>query len=199
MFRNALASSLATSLLSAAALAADTAPSRTDASSMKLKITGIAQAGESPAREPRRTAVTQNEVNAYLIFEAGDKIPDGIVEPTVSILGGGRVTARAVVDLDAVRRQNTQRSLLDPMNWVSGRVAVTATGVLRTNAGVGQMAFESAAIGRLPIPKVILQEIVSYYSRTPENPEGIDLDAPFSLPARVQEIQVEAGRAIVVQ
>ena len=61
------------------------------------------------------------------------------------------------------------------------------------------MAFESAAIGRLPVPKIILQEIVSYYSRTPENPSGLDIEEPFMLPARVQEIQVEVGRAIVIQ
>jgi hypothetical protein len=189
-------------LVAAGALAragAAETPSRTDAAALKLKIAGIAQTAASVKPQPRRTTVTQNEVNAYLAFEAGDKIPDGIVEPMITILGGGRVSARAVVDLDAVRRQNTQRSLLDPMNWVSGRLLVTATGVLHTSAGVGQVVFESAAVGRLPIPKVILQEIVSYYSRSPENPSGLDLDEPFMLPARVQEIQVEVGRAIVVQ
>ena len=51
----------------------------------------------------------------------------------------------------------------------------------------------------VPIPKVLLQEIVSYYSRTAENPSGIGLDAPFALPARIREIQVEPGRAVVIQ
>ena len=193
----AAAVALAASAVAPGALAVE--PTRADAASMKLKIAGIAGAAASPKRESRRTTVTQNEVNAYLVLEIPDKIPDGIVEPVITILGGGRVTARAIVDLDAVRKQNTQRSLLDPMNWVSGRVPVTATGVLHTNAGVGQVAFESAAIGRLPVPKIILQEIVSYYSRTPENPSGLDIEEPFMLPARVQEIQVEVGRAIVIQ
>jgi hypothetical protein len=46
---------------------------------------------------------------------------------------------------------------------------------------------------------MILQEIVSYYSRTAENPSGISLDDPFALPARIREIQVERGQAIIVQ
>ncbi len=50
-----------------------------------------------------------------------------------------------------------------------------------------------------PVPKLILQEIVSYYSRSPERPAGIGLDDAFMLPARIREIQVEVGRAIVVQ
>jgi hypothetical protein len=58
---------------------------------------------------------------------------------------------------------------------------------------------QSATLGPLPIPKVILQEIVSFYSRTPDHPSGIDLDAPFALPARIREIQVQVGRAVVVQ
>jgi hypothetical protein len=46
---------------------------------------------------------------------------------------------------------------------------------------------------------MLLQEIVSYYSRTVENPGGFGLDQPFPLPAGIREIQVEPGRAIVVQ
>jgi len=43
------------------------------------------------------------------------------------------------------------------------------------------------------------QEIVSYYSKTPERPAGINLDDEFPLPAGIREIQVEPGHAIVVQ
>jgi hypothetical protein len=51
----------------------------------------------------------------------------------------------------------------------------------------------------VPVPKIILQEIVSHYSKTPQNPAGIGLDDPFMLPAGIREIQVERGQAIVVQ
>ncbi len=199
MSRKALAAILAVCAGCVTVFAAAVAPTRADARTLQEKVTGINRFAAAPTRQPRRTTVTQNEVNAYLAFDAGDQIPTGIVEPAIAILGGGRVSARAVVDLDAVRKQKSQRSLLDPMNYLSGRVPVTATGTLRTTAGVARMEYESGAIGPVSIPKFILQEIVSYYSRTPEKPSGIDLDAPFTLPARIREIQVETGRAVVVQ
>ena len=179
-------------------LGAGAGPSRADAESLKRKVTGITEFSARPTKQPRRTTVTEDEVNAYLTYDALDQLPAGVVEPAVTVVGPGRVTGRAVVDLDAVRKQKP-RSLLDPMNFASGRLPVTATGILKTSNGVGTLQFESASLGPVPIPKVILQEIVSYYSRTPENPAGIDLDAPFALPARIREIQVEPGRAVVIQ
>jgi hypothetical protein len=161
-------------------------------------VTGITDFSARPTAQPQRTTVTEQEVNAFLIFDAGDQLPAGVVEPAITIIGTGRVSARAMVDLDAVRKQKP-RGLLDPLNYATGHLVVTATGVLTTSNGTGMIELQSAALGALPIPKVILQEIVSYYSRTPERPAGIDLDAPFALPARIREIQVQTGRAVVVQ
>jgi hypothetical protein len=178
---------------------ADVRASRRDATALKQKIATITAHGEKPARELRRTTVTEGEVNSYIVFEAGDQVPTGVVDPYITILGGGRVSGRAVVDLDAVRKQKNPTSLLDPMNYLMGKLPVTATGVLRTTNGVGRFELESAAVSRIPVPKLFLQEIVSYYSRTPQNPAGINLDDPFELPARIREIQVERGQAIIVQ
>ncbi len=166
--------------------------------SLKRKVTSIVGFSARPTKQPLRTTVTENEVNAYLTFEAVDQLPAGVVEPTITIVGPGRVTGRAVVDLDSVRKQRS-RPMMDPMNLATGRLPVTATGLLTSSNGVGRFQLESASLGPLPIPKVLLQEIVGFYSRTPENPAGIGLDDPFELPARIREIQVEPGRAIVVQ
>mgnify|MGYP003343802472 CR=1 FL=1 len=51
----------------------------------------------------------------------------------------------------------------------------------------------------LPLPKPLLQEILSFYSRTSEKPNGLSLDDPFALPAGIREIQVTRGQAVVVQ
>jgi hypothetical protein len=117
----------------------------------------------------------------------------------VTIVGDGRVSARAVVDLDAVRRAKSSSSLLDPTSYLTGRLPVTASGVLRASNGVGRLTLESSSVGGVPVPKLLLQEIVSYYSKTAEKPSGIGLDDPFALPARIREIQVERGQAIIVQ
>ena len=167
---------------------------------MKQKVAAIERLGERPDRgEPRRTTVTENEVNAYLALDAREELPPGVVDPVVTILGTGRVSGRAIVDLDAVRKQKKPTSMLDPANYLMGRVPITATGVLSTSNGLGRFQLESATVGGVPVPKMMLQEIVSYYSRTPQNPSGINIDDPFPLPARIREIQVERGQAVVVQ
>jgi hypothetical protein len=165
----------------------------------RQKLASITEHGDRPTRQGQRTAVTQTDLDAYLKVDAPAQLPAGVVEPAVTILGSGRISGRAVVDLDAVRKAKNSTSLLDPVSYLTGKVPVTATGVLKTSNGTGQFFLESTTIGGVPVPKLLLQEIVSYYSRTPEKPSGIGLDDPFALPARIREIQVERGQAIIVQ
>jgi hypothetical protein len=190
-----------------ATLAAEPAPpSKRDAASMKQKIDAInelagksAKAPASPRRQPRRTVITENEVNAYFLFDAAKDLPTGVVNPSISIVGPGRVSGRAVVDLDAVRKASPPKSLLDPKNLLIGRLPLTAVGVLTTSNGSGRFMLESASVGNLPLPRLLLDEIVSYYSRSPERPGGLSIDDPFMLPAGIREIQVTRGQAVIIQ
>jgi hypothetical protein len=175
--------------------------SKEDADRFQSKLTKIVAFGNTPAAksaQARATPVSDVEVNSYLRYLAADQVPVGIVEPVLNALGGGRVSGRAIVDLDAVRKQKT-RGWLDPMAYLSGRLPVNASGRLSTKDGTGQFQLESADISGVTVPKAVLQELVTYYSRTPENPEGINMDAPFELPARIREIRVGTGTSTVVQ
>ena len=176
------------------------APSRQDAESLKQKVAAIVQFGAMrPPRQPRRTTLTENELNAYLSLDAPQDLPTGVVEPSLSILGPGRLSGRAVVDLDAVRREQPPQGLLDPRRLLVGRLPVTASGVLQTANGVARFTLESAAVGGIPMPKVVLQEILGYYTRSTDRPNGLSMDDPFALPSNILEIQVDRGQAIVVQ
>ncbi len=137
-------------------------------------------------------------MNSYLKFLAGSQVPVGIVDPTLHAAGNGRVTGRAIVDLDAVRTQK-RRAWTDPLGYLTGRLPVTAAGTLTTRVGVGRFALESAEISGVRIPKSLLQELLTHYSRSAQNPSGINMDQPFALPAAIQEIQVGQGNAVVVQ
>ena len=186
-------------LAAAAFLSADERSSKRDADLLKQKVATITAFGGGPSNQIRRTPVTESEVNAYLGYDGRSQLPAGVVDPAVSILGTGRLSGRAVVDLDAVRRAKASQSWFDPTNYLTGKLPVTATGRLQTSKGVGRFELEAASVGGVPVPKLLLQEIVSYYSRTAQNPAGINLDDPFALPARIREIQVERGQAIIVQ
>jgi hypothetical protein len=171
---------------------------REDAVRMREKLNVIAINGSTLKPVSRRTALLEQEVNAFLTYEVRDQLPEGVMDPTVSILGDGHLAGAAVVDLDVVRRAK-KRGFFDPMGYMGGRVPVTASGTLTTEAGVGRFTLDSAEVSGVRIPKIVLQELVSFYSRTPENPEGFTLDDPFPLPAGIRQIEVGRGQAIIVQ
>ena len=90
-------------------------------------------------------------------------------------------------------------SWFDPTAYLTGKLPIGAIGTLKTADGRGQFLLESADISGVPIPKSLLQEIVTYYTRSPEMPAGVNLDAPFELPVQIQRIDVVSDKATVVQ
>lgn len=175
------------------------AQSRQHADAMRAKLVQIVVRGEScPCRQRHRTEITEPEVNGYLQHHATDDVPDGVVSPYITIVGAGRVAGRAIVDLDRVRTSR-QRGWLDPAAYLTGKVPVTAIGILHTVDGNARFELQSATVGGFDVPKAVLQELLSYYSRTSDNPDGISLDDTFELPSNIREIQVGKGVAYVIQ
>jgi hypothetical protein len=147
----------------------------------------------------RRTALTEDELNSWFAYQARPLLPAGVTDPKVTIIGGGRVAGQATVDLDAIAKRRSSGGTLDPWSYIGGRVPVNVVGTLRSSNGMGQFELQSADISGLPVPKTLLQEVVTYYSRTAENPRGVRLDEQFALPARIRQIEVAQGQAIIVQ
>jgi hypothetical protein len=177
--------------------------SKQDADQFSAKLARIVELGKAKPRTaaaaaPQTTLITDSELNAYFEHHAKEQIPVGIVDPTINAVGEGRLTGRAIVDLDAVRKQK-QRGWMDPMGYLTGRLPLTAAGTMTSKDGVGRFTLESAELSGVSIPKTLLQELLSYYSKTPENPSGINMDDPFELPANIREIRVGKGQATIVQ
>lgn len=163
------------------------------------KIDAIAKnAAAEPAR-PSETPVSELELNSYLQFHLAEQIPRGLTDPRISLLGEGNVGGRVLVDVDEFKRHRRSGGIMDPLSYISGRVPVTARGVLRTSKGIGQFHLTSAEMHGVPLPKAIVQELVSFFSRTPERPRGFDLDQPVELPAKIREVVIRRGEALVVQ
>ena len=106
--------------------------------------------------------------------------------------------ARAVVDLDTVRKAK-ERQWSDLLSYVTGTVEVRAIGKLQAANGQGTFQLESATLGGVPMPKLLLQELVQYYSRTPDSPEGFNIDQPFTLPHQIRKVELQRGSAVIVQ
>jgi hypothetical protein len=172
---------------------------RREADGMQAKLLQIVMRGEQcPCSKRSSTTITQNEVNAYLQHHAAGDLPEGVVAPSITIIGAGRVSGRATVDLDRVRTSR-QRGWLDPASYLTGKLPVTAIGILHTRDGIGRFELQAATVGGVSVPKVVLQELLSYYSATPEDPDGLSLDETFELPAKIKEIQVGKAVAYVIQ
>lgn len=189
----------AAALMAATLAASPTADPARDAAQFIEKVNTIIAFAIHPGFRMQQTRIAEDEINGYLVVNGQAEIPPGVTDPAVAILGSGRVSARAVVDLDAVRRLKQPTSFLDPMSYLTGRLPVTVTGLLTTDHGVGRFTLESASVSGVPIPKFVLQEIVGFYSKAPDTPGGIVLDDPFALPAAIREIQLERGQAIIIQ
>ncbi len=175
------------------------AVSRRDADRLQRKIDLIAQLGLVQRPSAVRTTLTESEINSYLaIYGKTQLLPPGVIDPRLTILGGNRISARATIDLDEVRR-NSGGGWFDPASYLTGHVPVFAQGVLRTSNGVARLQLESAQVAGISVPKTILQTIVSHYSRTPDYPRGVNLDEPFPLPAGIRQIEMRRGEATVVQ
>lgn len=175
--------------------------SRADADRCQQKIDRIARIGLQPkgieaGRE--RTSLSEREMNAYLKLVLQAQLPAGVIEPSAVLVGQGQFAVRAVFDLDAVRGQ-AERGVADPMRYVGGRVPVSMDCILRTRAGRGTLEFHSATLSDLPVPKFVVQELVTYATRSADYPQGFRFDEPFALPANILELEVKRGEAVVIQ
>lgn len=177
------------------------APTPAEAEAMQAKLDRIATAAETPRpadAPPLLTTFTERELNAYLALEGPDFLPPGIAMPRVQLGDSGRVRARAIVDLDGVRRAR-ERSPFDPLAYLTGAVEVVAVGRIEGSGGRGSIRYESATVGGVSVPKAVAQELLRFYTSTPERPGGFAFDEPFALPAGLRAVRVERGAATVAQ
>jgi hypothetical protein len=155
-------------------------------------------AGEKATRN-RPTAFTQDETNSYLKYGAGDLLPTGLTQPEIMMLGQGRVSGKAIVDLDVVRQKQSSGGWFDPTSYLTGKLLVTASGRIVTWDGKGKFELASAEVSGVPIPKSFLAQMVNFFTRTADNPKGSSIDDTFELPAKIRTIDVEQGRFVLHQ
>ena len=166
---------------------------------LERKIDEIVKNGSSNPVRPKKTVISEPEVASYLAFNGKKKIPRGLANPAISMLGNGNLAGRVFVDIDEFKRQRGSSGFMDPLSYVSGQVPLTARGVLTSRDGRGHFQLGSAEILGVPVPKSILQELVSFFSRTPEYPRGFNIDEPFNFPAKIRQVAVNQGEALIVQ
>ena len=153
-----------------------------------------------PAKVARRTIVTENEVNSYLVYEAREQIPVGVVDPSIADPGPGRVSGRA----DRRSRRGAQAEGADQPARSDELPDGTAAGhgdrhaedrqrrrPLRARVGERRQRADSRR-------SCCRKSSATTRARRRSRPASAST-IRFALPARIREIQVERGQAIIVQ
>ena len=183
----------------AATLHAAATASRQQADSLARKITQITQRGtQGPAAAARRTEVSEDEVNSWFVFRGRPYLPEGVTNPNLTMLGAGAMRGAVTVDLEALGKQRSKGGALDLWSYLGGKVPVAVTGRLRANNGRGQFEMTSAEMAGVPVPKALVQQLLSIYTSSSDD-KPLSMDAPFELPAKIRSIDVGQGQLVVVQ
>lgn len=174
---------------------------RAAADRARVKIEQIASVGDE-SRDSRaaavRTVLSEAEVNAYLQIHGHEILPKGITKSEIRLGDEGRIRARAIINLDEVRTSRP-RTWSDPLAYATGSVEVVAAGAITAEGGQARTQFESATVAGLSVSKSVVQELLRFYTVTPDRPQGFDLDEPFMLPADIDRLVIQRGHATIVQ
>jgi len=188
-----------TVMAAAASLHAAATASRQQADSLARKITQITQRGaQTTPGATRRTEVSEDEVNSWFVFRGRPYLPEGVTNPNLTMLGAGAMRGAVTVDLEALGKQRSKGGALDLWSYLGGKVPVTVTGTLRARDGRGQFEMKSAEMAGVPVPKALVQQLLSMYTASSDD-KALSMDASFELPAKIQSIDVGQGQLVVVQ
>lgn len=189
---------VATLLVAGAASAADVLTPQLAAAFEKKVVQVQAQSGQKAPKE-RPTSFTQAETNSYLKYKAGGLLPVGLTQPEITLIGGNRISGKAIVDLDVVRQKQGSGGWFDPTSYLTGKLLVTARGKIVTWEGKGKVEVESAEVSGISIPMSFLNQMVNFFTRTADNPGGSTLNDTFELPTNIRRIDVQPARFTVYQ
>ena len=168
-----------------------------EAEALDRKLVEIERRRAAPARRGKTetVTVTQSELNSYLNLTLGSKIPKEVKDLQVT-LERERLQATGMVDLDQVKSKVAVSSW-NPLLLMSGFVPVLLRGRLVNRDGFGSIIWEDVRVNAWSVPVSLLEEMVARSTRKPDNPEGVDISAPFRLPYSVRRVRLEPGRAFL--
>jgi hypothetical protein len=166
-----------------------------EADSLARKLAAIETRPRAARRQAERFLVTEGELNSYLLLTLAPEIPPAVADLEVHLEPGDRLSASALVDLDAVRSQIRLEGAFNPLSLLTGRVPIELRGRLENGDGIGVLDLEDVRMGGLKLPRPLLAQLVASSTRSARNPEGFDIDAPFRLPWEVKRVRIDAGQA----
>lgn len=163
--------------------------------SLRRKLEDIEKRRAAGKLRAESVLVTEGELNSYLNLDYGPKLPRGLTDVSVR-LEHDRITARGLLDVDRLKgKAPASGTSWTPFLFLTGKVPVEMKGRLSNLEGFGQIELEEVWLAALPVPTRVLDQLVASATRTPQEPAGFDIRAPFRFPYSVRRVRLEPGRA----
>jgi hypothetical protein len=171
-----------------------------EAEALDRKLTAIEKQRVVAPRKsrPETVTVTESELNSYLNLTMAEKLPKEVKNLEVHLLEHERLQANGLVDLDKVKAKvAATASSWNPLLLMGGFVPVQLRGRLVNRDGFGSIIWEDVQVNAWSLPVSLLEQMVASATKKPDNPEGVDISAPFRLPYSVRRVRLELGRAFL--
>src|SRR5712691_6289997 len=82
------------------------AVSKQQADLFSRKLAQIVDQGDA-AQKPGTRRTPETELNSWFTYSAKPLLPAGVSDPRITMIGNGKVTGQAIVDLDAIAKKKT--------------------------------------------------------------------------------------------
>jgi hypothetical protein len=171
-----------------------------EAEALDRKLTAIEKQRVVAPRKsrPETVTVTESELNSYLNLTMAEKLPKEVKNLEVHLLEHERLQANGLVDLDKVKAKvAATSSSWNPLLLMGGFVPVQLRGRLVNRDGFGSIVWEDVQVNTWSLPVSLLEQMVASATKKPDNPDGVDISAPFRLPYSVRRVRLETGRAFL--
>jgi hypothetical protein len=170
-------------------------PTETSQKAAKLlqdKIDAIKAAEVDPKHKPgsSRVEISEVEFESYLLYSLKEDIPAQIDSADVQ-LGNETVALDTQITFNS---NATGNPVFDAL--VGGTHNLFVKGKLTAVQRRGKFELQDVRVDGIPVPNVLIQALVKKYVK-PKYPD-VDLNEPFDLPWRIEEIKVEPGKTTVV-
>ena len=177
---------------SAAALQPGGPPTPAEGVRLEQRLAAIVERGPRNSDSREAVVLPEREVNAYLEFRA--QLPRGVTQPRVAFAGGGRIVARAQVDLQAA-----VESVPGALRRLQGLLPVAITARFDATDGLGRVTIESMTVAGISVPGAVVGQLLDAFATRVPGAAWLDFDEPFRLPHRIRHISVDIGEMVVVQ
>jgi hypothetical protein len=158
-------------------------------------LTKIQQIESDKLPHGSRIVFSAAELNAYVEHQV-PTVTDGVRQPRLELLGQGMARGSALVDFAKLRTSEGH-----PPGWLlsmllEGEHPVSVSARINSAGGQATVHVRQVEIGGVGVSGATLDFLIQHFL-LPLYPDAV-VDRPFALAHRIDRVEVETGRAIVV-